>query len=368
MHLVVDGIIYSLQSRGGISRAFTELLPRVCDRSPDIHVTLLTHGRLRQVIPTHERIHEQRLFQIDSYLRPTALWEPCSTMLKRHLIRRSVEAPANAVWHSTYFTQPLSWPGPTVTTVYDMIHERFPDLFTTSTDQRFRDHKRRAIAASDVLACISLATADDLRRFYGDSLGRIEVIPLACSDLFTPLRGCAPRTPLTLLYVGARYHYKNFWEFLESLETWKHRGECEVAVVGPPWSPAEKVRLQAMPRLPPVRNLGQVSDENLCRLYNDAAAFVYPSLYEGFGIPLLEAMACRCPVVASDIPSTREIAADAPFYFNLGDRESFHAALSMAVHTGRESAPVRKGIARAATFTWERVAEGYVDLYRSINA
>ena len=169
-----------------------------------------------------------------------------------------------------------------------------------------------------------------------------------------------------MLYVGARYHYKQFWNFLGALQNWERRGDCEVVAVGSKWSREEQLRLAAMPNLPCVRNLGPLPDEDLCKLYNEAAAFVYPSLYEGFGIPLLEAMACRCPVVASDIPSTREVAADAAYYFTPGDVESLRTALSMALDAGRQSTRVGVGVRRAATFNWNATAQRYAAIYRSI--
>jgi len=112
-----------------------------------------------------------------------------------------------------------------------------------------------------------------------------------------------------------------------------------------------------------VHLLTDVDDEELCRLYDQADAFVYPSLYEGFGIPLLEAMACGCPVVASRIPSTIEVAGMCPVYFESAEVESLLAAFDMALSEGRDSERVRSGFERVKSYSWDKTAKQTLEVY-----
>jgi alpha-1,3-rhamnosyl/mannosyltransferase len=101
-------------------------------------------------------------------------------------------------------------------------------------------------------------------------------------------------------------------------------------------------------------------------LYNQAAAFVHPSLYEGFGIPLLEAMACGCPVVASRIPTTREVAGDCPIYFDPMQPDELITALDVALAEGRNSERVRRGLEWVKQYSWDRTARETLQVYRAL--
>ena len=104
----------------------------------------------------------------------------------------------------------------------------------------------------------------------------------------------------------------------------------------------------------------------MCYLYNRALAFIYPSLYEGFGIPLLEAMACGCPIVASRIPSTIEVAGDCPVYFNPNDVEELISALDIIIPEGRNSKRTRSGLERVKKYSWQKTAEQTLEVYHSL--
>jgi len=366
MRVVMDGLIYSLQPHGGISRLFNEILPRLCALDEGLEVELLTHGGLLQPPPVHPRIHHRRLWPVDSWLRPRRWWRRVAPVFRAWIQRRWLGPAAGRVWHSTYYTEPLNWDGPIVVTVVDMIHERFTHLFDSAADDEFRRLKRRCLLRADVIICISETTQQDLQRFYGDLPGEVRVIPLACSPCFRPLPQVDAAAKPFLLYVGERSHYKNFWGFLEAYRHWPGRDDVEMAVVGRPWWPGEAERLKALELGGHVRFLGPVNDEMLCRLYNQASALVYPSLYEGFGIPLLEAMACGCPILASDIPATREVAADYPVYFDPAVPEHLLAALDAVMANGREPQRRARGFALVQRYSWEHTARQTLAVYRDL--
>jgi glycosyltransferase involved in cell wall biosynthesis len=109
-----------------------------------------------------------------------------------------------------------------------------------------------------------------------------------------------------------------------------------------------------------------MSDEDLCLAYNCASAFVYPSLYEGFGLPLLEAMACGTPVVASKTGAIPEVAGDAALYFNPQDLDDIRSSLETVIQPGTAAILAEKGTARARLFTWENTARKTLEAYRQL--
>ena len=187
MEIVVDGIIYESQSTGGISRLFTETLPRVCCLDEAVEMTLFTTGPLSQQLPAHARISNLRIPDLTPYLRPAALWRPLEERVKQTWLTLWIGSGRGKLWHSTYFTRPPTWKGLEVVTVPDMIYERFPDLFAGAASDRFREQRKRCVLAADAVLCISDATRRDVQEFYQMDSDRLHVVHLACSDFFGPL-------------------------------------------------------------------------------------------------------------------------------------------------------------------------------------
>jgi glycosyltransferase involved in cell wall biosynthesis len=366
--VVVDGLIFSVLRHGGILRLFSEVLPRACEIEPELRVTFLATGN-RGSLPSHPQIAIRRLLPVERILRPGRLWLPFVPRIRQWTQSVALRKEPHGIWHSTYSTLLPGWRGPTVVTVYDLIGEHFKSLLhgaALRATEQFNRSQRRAVRMADVVLCISETTRNDVVRTYGVRPEKTRVVPLACNDCFAPRQQpSAPHRPF-VLYVGSRYRYKNFQTLLQAFAGWGPPRGVELVVVGRPWSLFERQRLTALGVKESVRLVGSCSDEELCRLYNAALAFVYPSLYEGFGIPLLEAMACGCPVVASNIPSTVEVAGDYPFYFRPESVEGLVQALEAAIAVGRCPERVELGTRRAQDFTWERTAAMTLEVYRDL--
>jgi glycosyltransferase involved in cell wall biosynthesis len=254
-----------------------------------------------------------------------------------------------------------------------MIPERFPELFHEPLYAQLRQQKRACALAADAILCISEATCEDVLAFYGVDPRRVRIVPLAHSATFRPIaEGEVPSPPPSarpfLLYVGERHHYKNFMGLLKAYGTWPMRREIDLVVVGRRWSRAERGEVAQRGLAGQVHLLTGVDDARLRWLYHQAAAFVYPSLYEGFGIPLLEALACGCPVVAARIPPTVEVAGECPFYFDLIGPESLCAALDAALAGGRDPERTRRGLDQARRYSWDRAARQTLDIYAALCA
>jgi glycosyltransferase involved in cell wall biosynthesis len=266
---------------------------------------------------------------------------------------------------------PVAWEGKQVVTVHDMILERFPDLFNSPLDRIAMDQKRRCISQADAILCNSETTRQDLIAFHHPISRGIYVTPLACSDKFTPRPvsdaelGFLYIRPY-LLYIGNRVHYKNYSMLLDAFQGWKYRSQYDLVVVGAPWDAPELKILEKYGLVDHVHLITWADEQQLCKLYNRAAALVYPSLFEGFGIPLLEAMACGCPIVASMIPSTIEVAGDYPTYFDLSIAGSLEQALEIELERGRAPERQKWGFEQVKHFTWEQTARKTLDVYRTL--
>jgi glycosyltransferase involved in cell wall biosynthesis len=225
---------------------------------------------------------------------------------------------------------------------------------------------RRAVA----FQCISRSTEADLLRRFPRLSGRTHVVPLAADDRFRP---DGPRASVEgrpyVLGVGTLEPRKNLPRLVEAFaalrpETRDHR---VLALVGPlGWETGET--LDAIGRHAPlVRTLGSVPDEELPALYRGADLFAYPSLYEGFGLPVLEAMACGTPVLTSSVSSLPEVAGDAAIYVDPTDTYAIHdglaSGLSDAALRGRLS---QAGLERAPEFSWARTAAETIDLLERV--
>jgi glycosyltransferase involved in cell wall biosynthesis len=372
LHVVIDGIIYRMQSRGGISRIFNEILPRMCDIDNSLRIKLLTQGQLRQRLPVHKRISHHPVPAFERYLRPNRLWQSVLPAINRLMYNLWTGKGKGKIWHSTFYTVPAKWDGHLIMSVYDMIHERYPDLYSGANSDKFREIKRHSITRSDAVICISETTRQDVHHFYGIDLDLIYVVHLACSNVFIKLVSpqSVPNTLVNqpfLLYLGGRSHYKNFALLAKAFSIWPHRKDVTLVLVGGrPWSDDEDDRLLKLGIRDRVQLLTNVDDQTLCQLYNQALGFVYPSLYEGFGIPLLEAMACGCPVVASRIPSTVEVAGDCPIYFDPTEEDDLINALDILLSDGQNPERIEVGIKKAGTYSWDKTAAEVLKVYQHL--
>ena len=367
--LVVDGVIFRIQAKGGITRYFSELLPRLCDLEPELRITLLLRPPLRHPPPQHPRIAPRTPLRFAPAANAWSLWRQLAPRVNEIARRYHIGLTRHKIWHSTYFSLPSRWKGKQVVTVYDMLYELYPDLFSTPADERIRSKKLACIRQADAVLAISETTKKDLMRIHGLPAARIHVVHPACSSVFRRLdpglRPAAAERPF-LLYVGDRNHYKNFPTVLKAYSVWRERSRVGLVVVGATWAEHEAALLLELDLLDRVTLLTGVDDEALCRLYNTALALVYPSLYEGFGIPLLEAMACGCKVIASDIPSSRETAGDAAIYFEPQSIDSLLAAFDAAGAAGHDDL-ITKGQQRVRHYSWDQSAQRLLEVYRTLS-
>lgn len=371
INLTIDDLIFTLNPVGGIARLYRELISRLVQLDSELHLQILVNQPGGHGFACGPNLDVIRVIPpIEYLLRPRRLWFPVRDAISPLLKSSCARKTPGAIWHSTYYSRVTEWPGKTVVTVYDLAHERFPDLFSSSSDNAFRRQKRRVVAEADFVICISSSVADDVVNILNVDRQRTRVIGLAASDSFFGPGSARvvelPRSPY-ILYIGDRRHYKNFSLLLNAYQQWQYRRDIRLVVVGRPWTRRELHRIATLGLADLVTLLSQPEDDYLATLYRHAEFFVYPSLIEGFGIPLLEAGATGCPVVASDIPSSKEIAGEFAFFFDPKDESSLHAAMDRALYLGHDRSRLDRARHIAAHYSWDRTARETLDVYRMLS-
>jgi len=371
LQIILEGKIFEEQPLGGISRIYQEILPRMCHMDGQVSFSILTSGRLMQSLPKYPQIISRpSRFPVHRFLRPQTIFWQFQDYLRAKFQIASLQFDRNTIWHATYFQLPGWWEGPKVVSVYDLIYEKYPHFFNKGYDDIFRARKKRAILAADRVICISESVRSDVIEMYALPQERVIAIPLACGDNFR--RMSREEIPPSfrvdrafILYVGMRNYYKNFKTLLSAYAAWPRRNEIGLVVVGNPWSEEEQKEIIMAGLESNVICLSGITDEQLCALYNQALAFVYPSLAEGFGIPLLEAMACGCTIVASRIPTFMEVAKDVPYFFDPLNTDELIAALDAACFS-EKTMDRRDDI--LTDYSWDRNARATLKLYKELAA
>jgi len=366
MKVFIDGIIYQRESVGGISRVFNEILPRMCDLDDSMEIKLVTQGRLKQKLPAHKNISDKRLPPIE---RRFGYSQDLSPFMGR-VNNMFLDADPGSIWHSSYYTMPWKWNGPAIITVVDLIHERLPKIFNSKENVEFRKRKKACIRKADAIISISDTTKRDIINYHGIRPEKIHVIYLGCGSVMNmnieDMNAPKPQKPF-ILYVGVRTTaHKNFEVLLNAFSMWEHNNDYDLVLIGQDLLPEEERIFRSMGIRGKIKIYPNAGDVILKNLYNMASVYVYPSIYEGFGIPLLEAMSCGCPIVASSIPSTREVAGDCPIYFDLNDKYSLINSLNRAIAEGRESKRTKEALEMVNNYSWQNTAEGTYKIYKDL--
>jgi len=378
MKILIDGIIFQKDPYGGIARLFREILPRMCDLEPELDIILFSDGPLMSETPTHPQIQHRhtlpvrRLFRVSGFIRKiiypirrifSFLWNKARNIWLRK--------ERDAIWHSTFYTLPTIWDGPIVVTVHDMIHEKFHEYYNDPLDNVARNNKKKSVNRASSVICVSETTQKDIVKFYNFDIETINVIPNAYNPIFRRLSPLEIKLYSSInpfiLYVGNRSHYKNFSGFVKLFSQWDGRLKNNLVVVGNAWNDDEVNYLKDLEIGDKVFLFCQINDNQLCQLYNQAQALIFPSLYEGFGIPILEALACGCPVVASKIPSSIEVGGNCIFFYERLKPNEFFSALDKAIATGHSEEHIKKGLDHARQYSWEHTAKKTLEVYRSLS-
>ena len=349
--VVIGPEIWTGQTNGGISRYFVELANKLN--------SLVSNGMV--LVPQNSN---KQVANIQKVVNLVNFKENLSSVIKSSNSTKNI-------YHASYYDAKnlrlaKSLGFKTVITVFDMISEIYPQR--PPRLRYFPNLKKKSIHSADGIICISESTKNDLVRIYGLNSKKIQVIHLASSFHLASLDELENQRRNHILYVGSRAGYKNFSVLLTAFnESQLLRNDfILVAFGGGDFDDDEKESISKFGLDEKVIHLSG-DDKVLRNLYLSSRVLVYPSLYEGFGLPLLEAMALGCPVITSNVSSMPEIGGDAVFYFDPLDAQALQNLLEQTLSNDQTMERATKmGLARSIEFSWQETASQTLDFYNSL--
>lgn len=351
--------IFRLQRHGGVSRYVTELHSGLLERGVDSKILAMLHRN-------SYLMDRDGVVGLDvDRLRPLRLRQGLTKITDRGFERLWAPRQSyNTIYHKTYFDDRVPVGPRLAVTVYDMIHERFPN-HVSSRDLTVRS-KRIWCEQADVVFCISSTTRDDLLDRYDVDPDRVVVTPLGVRFV-VPQVGAVPASQRPyILYVGERQSYhKNFGTLVTSFAKSGVADHLDlVCFGGGAFTSAEVSQFRAH-GVQATQRSG--TDAILAAYYEAAICLVYPSLYEGFGLPLLEAMLHGCPVLTSNAGSIPEVAGDAAAKFDPTDVEEMTASIRKIVDDEMwRRGLIASGRRHADVFTWNAAVEKTIAGYERV--
>jgi len=386
MNVLYDHQIFTLQRYGGISRYFCELMDRF-SQNPDIKFSIglrasynenLCNRHLlnpywsnrskllsgTQIIPyAQNTLHINFMKRLNYFNKPESV----------RLIKRQDFDIFHPTYYHHYFLEHLQGK-PYVLTVHDMIHELYPDYFS-SNDPAVQWKKELIDHASAIIA-VSEKTKSDILKITNVDPDRITVIyhgnPFESANHLRETQKLSSLPPVSeksyLLFVGPRILYKNFIFFIESISgLLLQENDLHLCCAGGgAFTSEEKEMLRKLGICSKVHYI-EPSEQILLQLYENALAFVFPSRYEGFGLPILEAFSCGCPVISSNTGSLPEIGGNSVAYFNPDDMQSITKAVENVLSDpGIQKYLIMKGYERLKDFSWRKTAAKTKRVYENV--
>lgn len=363
----IDGRAFSSPA-AGVRRYVSSLVPAL--QAADASLELIALGGERDAVPAG------LAHVAEPWHPPTNLgWSVVG------LPRAAARAKVNVI-HAPAYTAPLWSRIPVVLTIHDVSYERHPEWYPYQRGPLRRMFYRRSARAAAHVVTDSEFSATEIAAAYQIPRERITVAPLGVSEHFSPVDR-AYETPLTdglpagitrpfLLHVGDLHERRNLPVVVHAmLEAQRRPGMPSLSLVlaGVDRGLGDRLRGYAREAESPeaVVCLGAVTDPQLLMLYRSAAALVYPSRYEGFGLPVLEAMASGTPVIGSRAASIPEVLGDAGTLLDPDDEAAWADEIARVVGDEFHAARMRKaGLTRAKTFTWARTALLTIEAYRHV--
>jgi len=350
MKIVYDNIIFSWQKFGGVSTVWYELLKRGLRDGLDLY--FVEFAPVDNILRGKLKIDRDRIREVPASLRKAFKY-----------LQVAFRSREPFVFHSSYYRVCSNRKAVNITTVHDFTNEKY-QRGMAALKERFIKH--RAIRRSDYIICISENTRRDLLKYFPSfPQDRIRVIYNGVSEEFYPIASDQMSEQPFLersyvLFVGARDGYKRFDLVAEAMLRW----DMDLVLTGNCLDEMERRMLKGCESR--VHYAGRVDNATMNKLYNGAYALVYPSEYEGFGLPVLEAQKAGCPVIAYNGSSIPEIIGETPLLMETLSADEVVAKLDLLRNEALRQSVVDAGIVNARRFSWERMYEQVRKLYEEV--
>lgn len=355
MKLLLDNIIFHLQKIGGISIYWKELLKRAISDS-EVELQFISENR-----EVDNYIYKELLSEVPELLNiPTIK----SWINHRYLPLIPMKLQSNVIFHSSYYRALWNNKAKKVLTVHDFIYEHFDHGLKKSVHSF---QKAVALLNADIVICISENTKQDLITLYPKfSEKDIRIIYNGVSNGYFPIKENKldkQNVRPYLLVVGNRVGCKNFGATMDAYINYLAT-DYDLIIVGKPLNEDERRTLKEC--LNQIKIMTGVSEDELNRLYNDAHALIFPSTYEGFGIPIIEAMKAGCPVITTKESCIKEVAGDGGVYMDSLDAKGIIDAVKRINNPQYRKERINSGLIHSSQFSWDKTYEKVKNIYREL--
>lgn len=366
MKVLYDHQTFTNQIYGGISRYFFELIKHFKNDN-EIEYKLSLKYSNNYYLKELNHLPYKTFFENYSFKGKYRLLNILNEKVSKEYISKGDYDIFHPTYYDPYFLDFLNGK-PFVLTIHDMIHEIFPEIFSLK-DKTSERKKLLAQRASKIIA-VSENTKRDLMKILGIDEGKIEVIYHANSlKISKDVKAINIKIPEKyILFIGSRRGYKNFDLFIDAVSPLINE-DNELNIVCAGGGDFNKIEIEKFRSLKIRDKLFYFSgsDSILDCLYQKAIAFVFPSLYEGFGIPVLESFACGCPVIVSNTSSLSEVAEEAAIYFDPTDKLSILNSIQKVINNDiLRKQLINKGIERVKEFSWEKTVDKTKKIYEGV--
>ena len=351
--IVYDNIIYSLQNVGGISNYWTELAKRISKKKSTAFYEW-----------TNYNIHRKKI-----NLRTIKESQITPKILRYFSFQKIL--PKKSIFHSSYLRTTFQKDVVNITTIHDFTYEYFEKGIAQIIHSW---QKKLAIENSDGIICVSNNTKKDLFKFFPNiKKEKVTTIYNGVGNTFFPIQDWKNKIKDSklkkiydkkiILFVGNRKkHYKNFFVTIDTVSSLNNF--ILVSVGGDKITRNEQKYInQKIPGR--FHHFSQISPHKLNKIYNISFCLLYPSLYEGFGLPIIEAMNSQCPVICSNIPVFKEVAGDAAEFFDLKEPRNLLDAIQKVVYSeSKRKELINSGNKRIGLFSWNKCADTTMSAYK----
>lgn len=359
--LLYDNAIFGLQNVGGASNYFSNLILQL--RAENDIVMPPIYSNNVYVSQVNKNVKPQLGFPLSKYY-----YRYVNNKKSLPFIKSGKYDVFHHTYYDTYFLEDLPLDKPLIVTIHDMVHEKFSHLYKFA--KIITNNKKELLRRADKIIAISEKTKYDLCELFGIDEEKVDIVyhgtdfKVLSGDFKVSL--ALPHS--YILFIGRRGGYKNFeWMLLNLVKILTTRNMVLVCV-GSLFTQNELNLIQQFKLSNLVQQIFAESNQELQEIYFRAKLFIYPSLYEGFGIPILEAFASKVPVLLSNCSCFPEIAGDAAVYFTPGNSEEFNYQVNLLLDQDviRKDLII-KGVNRLQDFSWAKCAEQTAKIYRGVS-
>jgi len=365
MKILFDHQAFTMQKYGGISRYYAELLNQnKIDKKNEINVaSIFSNNEYLSNDDNNKKINTSSFYPFKGKAT-SENW--LNSQYSLYKIKQKSYDIFHPTYYDTYFLKYIK-NKPFTVTFYDLIHEKYVNRYDELLhDKAAINNKLQLLDRANKVIAISESTKKDIIEFYNVAPDKIEVIYLA-SSLSPNFTNSDLIGEPYFLFIGSRLLYKNFKFLIKAIKDLLLNEKIKLVCGGGGEFSASEIEYIASLGLQDLVIYKHINDTTLAQLYTSALAFIFPSIYEGFGIPVLEAMSCGCPCLLSNSSSLPEIGGEAALYFDAEIEDSIVNAVRQILYNAELKDDLKvAGYKRHGLFSWEKTYNETIELYKTL--